>query len=55
MRNTASFQPVTVARIHATWGIVSLRQIIDFTPGYIAERACRDELLDLAGMMTSPQ
>jgi hypothetical protein len=25
------------------------------TPGYIAERACREELLDdLAGMMTSP-
>jgi hypothetical protein len=24
------------------------------TPGYIAERACREELLDLAGTMTSP-
>jgi hypothetical protein len=37
-----------------TWGIVSLRQTTDFTPGYIAERACREELLDLAGMKTSP-
>jgi hypothetical protein len=24
-----------------TWGIASLRQTTDFTPGYIAERACR--------------
>jgi hypothetical protein len=31
-----------------------LRQTTDFTPGYIAETACREELLDLAGMMTSP-
>jgi hypothetical protein len=37
-----------------TWGIVSLRQTTDFTPGYIAETACREELLNLAGMMTSP-
>jgi hypothetical protein len=32
-----------------TWGIASLRQT-DFIPGYIAERACREGLLDLAGM-----
>jgi hypothetical protein len=31
-----------------TWGIASLRQTPDFTPGYIAERSCRGELLDLA-------
>jgi hypothetical protein len=31
--------------------IASLRQTADFTPGYIAEKACREELLDLAGMM----
>jgi hypothetical protein len=37
-----------------TWGIASLRQTTAYTPGYIAERACRKELLDLAGMMTSP-
>jgi hypothetical protein len=30
------------------------RQTTEFTPEYIAERACREELLDLAGMMTSP-
>jgi hypothetical protein len=37
-----------------TWVIASHRQTTDFTPGYIAERAYREELLDLAGMMTSP-
>jgi hypothetical protein len=26
---------------------------MDFTPGYIADRACREEPLHLAGMMTS--
>jgi hypothetical protein len=36
------------------WGIVSLCQTTDFTPGYIAERACREELLGFAVMMTSP-
>jgi hypothetical protein len=36
-----------------TWGNASHRQTTDFAPGYIAER-CREELLDLAGMMTSP-
>jgi hypothetical protein len=25
-----------------TWGIASLRQTTDFTPGYIADRACRE-------------
>jgi hypothetical protein len=25
-----------------TWGIASLRQTTDFTPGYMAERACRE-------------
>jgi hypothetical protein len=28
---------------------------LDFTPGYIAERLCREEMLDLAGMMMSPR
>jgi hypothetical protein len=37
-----------------TWGIASLRQTTDFTPVYIAERACREELLDLASLTTSP-
>jgi hypothetical protein len=27
-----------------TWGNASLRQTTDFTPGYIAERACQEEL-----------
>jgi hypothetical protein len=36
------------------WGIASFRQTTNFTPGYIAERACREELLDIADMMTSP-
>jgi hypothetical protein len=40
----------------ATWGrpIASLRHAADITPGYIAEGSCREELLDLAGMMMSP-
>jgi hypothetical protein len=25
-----------------TWGIASLRQIMDFTPGYMDDRACRE-------------
>jgi hypothetical protein len=29
--------------------VASLRQTTDFTPGYIAEISCREELLDLAG------
>jgi hypothetical protein len=33
--------------------LASLSQTTDFAPGYIAERACREELLDLTGMMTS--
>jgi hypothetical protein len=33
------------------WGIASL---LVLTPGYIVERSCREELLDLADMMTSP-
>jgi hypothetical protein len=37
-----------------TWGIASLRQATDFTPGYIADWLCWEELLDLAGMMPSP-
>jgi hypothetical protein len=36
-----------------TWGIASLRQTTDFTPGYIAERSCREELLDLSGVVDS--
>jgi hypothetical protein len=35
-----------------TRGVASLRQTTDFTPGCIAERSCREELLNLAGMMT---
>jgi hypothetical protein len=27
---------------------------MDFTPGYIAEKAFREEPFDIAGMMTSP-
>jgi hypothetical protein len=34
---------------------VSLSQNTDSTPGYIAERVCREELLDLAGIMMSTQ
>jgi hypothetical protein len=37
-----------------TWGIASLRQTTHFTPGYIAEWSCREDLLDLSGMMPSP-
>jgi hypothetical protein len=37
-----------------TWSIASLRQTTDITPGYIADRSCREEQLDLAGMMPSP-
>jgi hypothetical protein len=36
-----------------TGGIASLRQTTDFTPVYIADRSCREEQLDLAGMMPS--
>jgi hypothetical protein len=35
--------------IQAYLGYCVIRQITDFYPGYIAERACREELLDLAG------
>jgi hypothetical protein len=35
------------------WGIASLHQTTDFTPGYIAERSCREELLGLTDMMMS--
>jgi hypothetical protein len=44
----------TIVTTRPTWGIASLRQTTDFPPGYIAERACREELLDLVDMMTSP-
>jgi hypothetical protein len=37
VRNTCN---VAYSRSKPTWGIVSLCQTIDFTPGYIAERAC---------------
>jgi hypothetical protein len=31
-----------------TWLRASIRQTTDFTPGYIADRSCREELLDLS-------
>jgi hypothetical protein len=34
-----------------TWGIASLSRTTDFTPGYIAGRSCREELLEPAGMI----
>jgi hypothetical protein len=44
---------ITVAAntFRPSWGIASVRQMTDFTPGYIADRSCREELLDLSDMM----
>jgi hypothetical protein len=40
--------------VQAYLGCCVTPSIYGLTPGYIVERACREELLDLADMMTSP-
>jgi hypothetical protein len=52
--NNYIYTDATTNPSRLTWGIASLRQANEFYPGYIAERACREEQLDLAGLMTSP-
>jgi hypothetical protein len=52
--NTNNLHILMVLASRLAWGIASLRQTTDFTPGFIAERSCREVMLDLAGMMPSP-